>query len=399
MVAKSFSCDEQIIRRFLIYLFLALLAVCSFIPALDAQGVGAAIQGTVRDASGAIIPGAMITAINTETNLRRTGTSNESGLFSIPNLPPGKYRVQVSLSGFQTRVVENIELVVGQEFVLNTTLEVGGLAEQVTVASEIPLVDTSTAQVSGLVAEREVKDLPLNGRSFDNLISLNPVMVNSSAIKQTTSSSTGPGNYFSVAGRRPGENIFLWNGVEYPGGSNAISSTPGGVSGQLLGIEAVREFNIVPNMDAAEFGHRAGGQVAIVTQSGTNNFHGSAYEFLRNSALDSRNFFDHQLQPTDPRIPPFKRNQFGGSAGAPIQKDKTFVFVNYEGFRQAWDLPKVAIVPDAQARQGFLPCGISGLPCGSNAPGTEVRVPGFNPAVAPYFGLWPDPNGPELGGG
>src|SRR5437016_7738256 len=399
MVAKSFSCDEQIIRRFLIYLFLALLAVCSVIPALDAQGVGAAIQGTVRDTSGAIIPGAMITAINTETNLRRTGTSNESGLFSIPNLPPGKYRVQVSLSGFQTRVVENIELVVGQEFVLNTTLEVGGLAEQVTVASEIPLVDTSTAQVSGLVAEREVKDLPLNGRSFDNLISLNPVNVNSSAIKQTTSSSTGPGNYFSVAGRRPGENIFLWNGVEYPGGTSAISSTPGGVSGELLGIEAVREFNVVPNMDAAEFGHRAGGQVTIVTQSGTNTFHGSAYEFLRNSALDSRNFFDHQLQPTDPRIPPFKRNQFGGSAGAPIQKDKTFVFVNYEGFRQAWDLPKVAIVPDAQARQGFLPCGISGLPCGSNAPGTEVRVPGFNPAVAPYFGLWPDPNGPELGGG
>src|SRR5438876_7671458 len=222
MVAKSFSCDEQIIRRFQIYLFLAILAVCSFIPALDAQGVGAAIQGTVRDSSGAIIPGAMITANNTETNLRRTATSNEAGLFSIPDLPPGKYRVQVSPSGFQTRVVE-IELVVGQEFVLNAALQVGALTEQVTVTSEVPLVDTSTSQVSGLVAERQVKDLPLNGRSFDNLISLNPVMVNSSAIKQTTSSSSGPGNYFSVAGRRPGENIFLWNGVEYPGGTNAIS--------------------------------------------------------------------------------------------------------------------------------------------------------------------------------
>ncbi len=389
MVAKSFSCGEQIIRRFQIYLFLALLAVCSFIPALDAQGVGAAIQGTVRDASGAIIPGAMITAINTETNLRRTGTSNESGLFSIPNLPPGKYRVQVSLSGFQTRVVENIELVVGQEFVLNTTLEVGGLAEQVTVASEIPLVDTSTAQVSGLVAEREVKDLPLNGRSFDNLISLNPVMVNSSAIKQTTSSSTGPGNYFSVAGRRPGENIFLWNGVEYPGGTNAISSTPGGVSGQLLGIEAVREFNIVPNMDAAEFGHRAGGNVTIVTQSGTNNFHGSAYEFLRNSALDARNFFDRKARPDDPRIPPFRRNQFGGSAGGPIQKDKMFIFGNYEGFRQMWNLPKVAIVPDQQARKGLLP----------DANGVYQPVPDLNPAVLPYFALWPEPNGRNIGGG
>src|SRR2546426_2844039 len=269
MVAKSFSCDEQIIRRFQIYLFLAILAVCSFIPALDAQRVGAAIQGTVRDSTGAIIPGAMITAINTDTNLRRTATSNEAGLFSIPNLPPGKYRVQVSVPGFQTRVVENIELVVGQEFVLNAALQVGALAEQVTVTGEVPLVDTSTSQVSGLVAEREVKDLPLNGRSFDNLISLNPVMVNSSAMKQNTSSSTGPGNYFSVAGRRPGENIFSWNGVEYPGGTNAISSTPGGVSGQLLGIEAVREFNVVPHTDAGEVGHRAGGQVGIVTQTGT----------------------------------------------------------------------------------------------------------------------------------
>jgi hypothetical protein len=378
MAAKFFSC-----------VFFGLLAAASFLPSLHAQRVGATIQGTVHDPTGAVIPGVMITAISAETNLRRTATSNEAGLFSIPDLPPGKYRAQVSLPGFQTTVVENIELVVGQEFVLNTTLQVGGLAEQVTVASEVPLVDTSTAQVSGLVAERQVKDLPLNGRSFDNLISLNPVMVNSSAIKQNTSSSTGPGNYFSVAGRRPGENIFLWNGVEYPGGSNAISSTPGGVSGQLLGIEAVREFNIVPNMDAAEFGHRAGGQVGIVTQSGTNAFHGSAYEFLRNSALDARNFFDRQVRPTDPRIPPFRRNQFGGSAGGPIQKDKTFIFGNYEGFRQQWYLTKVAIVPDAQARQGMLP----------DANGVYRPVPDFNPAVVPYFALWPEPNGPNIGGG
>src|SRR5262249_34504597 len=301
----------------------------------------------------------------------------------------GKYRAEVSLPGFQTKVVENIELVVGQEFVLNTTLQVGGLAEQVTVASEIPLVDTSTAQVSGLVAERQVKDLPLNGPSVDNLMSLNPVMVNSSAIKQTTSSSSGPGNYFSVGGRRPGENIFLWNGVEYPGGTSAVSSTPGGVSGQLLGIEAVREFNIVPNMDAAEFGHRAGGQITIATQSGTNAFHGSAYEFLRNSALDARNFFDRQIRPTDPRIPSFRRNQFGVSAGGPIQKDKTFVFGNYEGFRQQWYLTKVAIVPELQARKGLLP----------DVNGVYQPVPDLNPAVLPYMALWPEPNGPSLGGG
>ena len=383
------SLEGETMARWLVCLFFVLLAVSFFIPALDAQRGAATISGTVRDTTGAVIPGAMILATNTETNLRRNATSNEAGVFSIPDLPPGKYRAQVTLSGFQTRVLENIELVVGQEFVLNATLQVGSLTSEVTVASEIPLVDTSTSQVSGLVAERDVKDLPLNGRSFDNLISLNPVMVNSSAMKQNVSSSTGPGNYFSVAGRRPGENIFLWNGVEYPGGTNAISSTPGGVSGQLLGIEAVREFNIVPNMDAAEFGHRAGGQISIVTQSGTNTFHGSGYEFLRNSALDARNFFDRQVRPTDPRIPPFRRNQFGGSAGGPIQKDKTFIFGNYEGFRQMWNLTKVAIVPDLRARQGLLP----------DANGVYQPVPDFNPAVLPYFALWPEPNGPNIGAG
>src|SRR5436190_13319623 len=379
----------MVVKFFFACLVFALLATLVVSVPAHAQGVSATIQGTVRDSSGAVIPGVSITAIRTETNLRRAVISNEAGLFSIPDLPPGKYRAQVELPGFQTRVIENIELVIGQEFVLNPSLQVAGGAESVTVASEAQLVETSTAQVSGLVEERQVRDLPLNGRSFDNLISLNPVMVNSSAMKQNTSSSSGPGNYFSVAGRRPGENIFLWNGVEYPGGTNAISSTPGGVSGQLLGIEAVREFNIVPNMDAAEFGHRAGGQISIVTQSGTNNFHGSAYEFLRNSALDARNFFDRKARPDDPRIPPFRRNQFGGSAGGPIQKDKTFIFGNYEGFRQQWYLSKVAIVPDGQARQGLLP----------DANGVYQPVPDFNPAVLPYFALWPEPNGPNIGAG
>ena len=142
--------------------------------------------------------------------------------------------------------------------VLNTALKVGEITQQVEVTGEAPLVDTSTAQVAGLVAERQVKDLPLNGRSFDNLITLNPAAVNTSAVSPGASSSTGPGQYFSIGGRRPGENVFLWNGVEFPGGTTGESSTPGGVSGQLLGVDAVREFNVIPNIDSAEFGHRAG---------------------------------------------------------------------------------------------------------------------------------------------
>ena len=343
---------------------------------LHAQGMGSGIQGSVRDSSGAVIPGATIAVTSTETNLQRSVTSNSAGLFAVPDLSPGKYRVQVSMQGFQGYIREDIELVVGQQLVLNTILQVGNVAEQVTVTGEMALVDTSTAQVAGLVAERQVKDLPLNGRSFDNLITLNPGTVNTTAAVQGVSSSTGTGNYFSIGGRRPGENLFLWNGVEYPGGTSASSSTPGGISGQLLGIDAVREFNVTPNTDSAEFGHRAGGQVGVVTQSGSNVLHGSLFEFLRNDKLDARNFFDRGS------IPPFKRNQFGGSGGGPIKKDKTFVFGNYEGFRQRLGLSRVAIVPDAQTRQGLLPNATTGV---------YEPVVGFNPAVKPYFGLWPDP--------
>ena len=350
-------------------------------PNLHAQTMAATIQGTVTDATGAVVPGATVTATNQENGLQRTTTSSGTGSFSMPNLPPGQYRVQVSAPGFQTAVRDNLSLILGQQLVLNTSLTIGEITQQVTVTEEAPLVNTTTAQVAGLVGEREVKDLPLNGRSFDNLIALNPGMVNTTAIKQGASSSTGSGNYFSIGGRRDGENLFLWNGVEYPGGTTASSSTPGGVSGQLLGIDAVREFNVVPNIDSAEHGHRAGGQVNVITHSGTNAFHGSVFEFLRNNKLDARNFFDRAEAPLPTPVPPFKRNQFGGSAGGPIIKDKTFVFGNYEGFRQRLGLSSLAIVPSAETRRGLFP----------NADGVYVPFEGLNPAVLPYFALWPEP--------
>jgi hypothetical protein len=380
MGAEIHSVQGKAVRLLLQGLFCLFTVAMLSGPTLYAQTMAATIQGTVTDATGAVVPGASITATNLETGLQRSTTSSGAGLYSMPNLPPGRYRVQMSAPGFQSSVRENVELVVGQQLVLNTSLQIGEITQQVTVTEEAPLVDTTTAQIAGLVAERQVKDLPLNGRSFDNLITLNPAAVNTKAITQGVSSSTGSGNYFSIGGRRPGENIFLWNGVEYPGGTTAESSTPGGISGQMLGIDAVREFNVVPIIDSAEFGHRAGGTIGIVTQSGTNALHGSVFEFLRNNVLDARNFFD-----AGP-IPPFKRNQFGGAAGGPIIKDKTFIFGNYEGFRQRLGLSSVAIVPNLQARQGLLP----------NAQGVYQPVEGFNPAVVPYFALWPAPNGPEI---
>lgn len=351
---------------------------------LSAQGAAAAIQGTVTDSSKAVIPGATITATNMETNLERKVTSNSSGLYQIPNLPPGKYRVQITMAGFQASVWENVDLVVGQQLILNPALQIGEITQQVTVTGEVPVVNTSVAQISGLVGERQIKDLPLNGRSFDNLITLNPGTVNTTVIKGGqggASGGAGAGSFFSVGGRRPSSNLFLLNGMEYPGAAGSEMGTqPGGLSGQLLGIEAVREFNVVTTIDSAEYGHHAGGQISVVTMSGTNAFHGSLFEFLRNSSLDARNFFDAG------EIPPFRRNQFGGSAGGPIQKDKTFVFGSYEGFRQRLGASRVAVVPDQQMRQGLLP----------NAQGVYQPVAGFNPAVRPYFDLWPEPNGPEL---
>src|SRR6202042_240119 len=161
-------------------------------------------------------------------------------------------------------------------------------------------------------------------------------------------SNSSPGNMFAVAGHRPQDNLFLLNGVEYTGASE-INVTPGGTSGQLLGVDAGREFNVVTDTYGAACGKRPGAQVSIVTASGTNQLHGSAYEFLRNSALDARNFFDQGS------IPQFQRNEFGGALGGPIRKDKLFLFGNYEGFRQNLGLSDVTLVPDAAARTGYLP--------------------------------------------
>ena len=181
-----------------------------------------------------------------------------------------------------------------------------------TVDEEIPVVNTTTSSVSGLVGEREVKDLPLNGRSFDNLITLNPGVINYGLKSANTSTSNG--NTFSVAGRRPMDNLVLLNGIEYTG-SSQLAITPGGVSGDLLGIDAVREFNVLTDTYGAEYGKRSGAQVSVVTQSGTNALHGTLFEFLRNSALDSRSFFAQTSF-----VPPFRQNQFGGALGGPLER-------------------------------------------------------------------------------
>src|SRR5216684_1400526 len=314
-----------------------------------AQGFTGAITGTVKDVSGAAIVGAAVTVKHLDTGLTRTVEADASGNYSVSSLPVGEYELTAEKMGFQREVRRGINLVVAQEAVVNLTLQVGSMVQQVTVTEDAPLVNTTMTQTSGLISEQQIKELPLNGRSFDQLLTLNTGTANVSSNRNPNQ----PGNLFSVAGRRPEENRFLMNGVDYVSASGGINAaSPNGSNGQVLGVDAVREFNVVEHTYGAEWGKRAGGQISIVTTSGTNQVHGDVFEYLRNSVLDARNFFD---RPIGLRIPPFKRNQFGGALGGPLKKDKLFLFGNYEGFRQRLGISSVSVVPDANARLGSLP--------------------------------------------
>ncbi|HWW82713.1 MAG TPA: carboxypeptidase-like regulatory domain-containing protein, partial [Vicinamibacterales bacterium] len=317
---------------------------------VDAQ-VSAAISGVVADASGAVVTGATITATNKETSTVRTTITDAAGRYQLLELDLGAYEVSFAKDGFKTSVRSGIHLVVGQSARLDVRLEVGGVTEQVTVNGEVSPVAATTTDISGLVGEQQIKDLPLNGRSYDLLTMLNPGVVNFTWEKTggIGISNSTTANMFSVSGQRPQQNLFLLNGVEFSGAAEN-NMTPGGASGQLLGIDAVRELNILRDSYGAEYGKKPGGQVTIVTQSGRNQLNGSLFEFFRDSAFDSPNYFDTGSSP-----PPFNRNQFGASMGGPIQKDKTFAFGSYEGFAQNLHQTSVAFVPDAQARLDAAP--------------------------------------------
>ena len=355
----------------------SLIALTFLLGDVHAQVTGS-VTGKVEDASGATISGASVTVRSLETGAVRKTTTDDNGDYIVVALPLGAQEVRVEKQGFKPAVRAGIDLQVGQQAVVNFHLEVGQFVQEVSVNEQTPVVNTTTSSVSGVVNESQVKDLPLNGRSFDNLITLNPGAINYSGMK-SANTSTSDGNTFTVDGRRTSENLFLLNGIEYTG-SSQLADTPGGASGQLLGIDAVREFNVLTDTYGAEYGKRSGAQVLVVTQSGSNELHGTLFEFLRNSDLDARNVMDKGA------VPPFRRNQFGGAAGGPLKKNRAFFFANYEGFRQVLALSSVSVVPDSQARQGLLP----------NASGVYTPVSGVNPTMLDYMQFWPAPNGGEL---
>src|SRR5215471_2281796 len=346
-------------RRRSWFVLLSLLFLSS-LPAI-AQ-VSANLSGRVTDQTGAAITGASVTAANVDTSFTRSTITDQAGRYQLIALPIGKYELRASKSGFAEQLRSGVSLVVGQDATADMSLRVGKVDEQVKVVGDVPVANTTTQDISGLVGEKEVKALPLNGRSYDLLLPLNPAVVNFTSQKTggTGVSNSTTGNNFAVSGNRPQQNLFLLNGVEFTGAAEN-NMQPGGPSGNLLGVDAVREFNVLRDSYGAEYGMHPGAQVTIVTQSGSNQWHGALYEFLRNNVLNARNYFD------GPSTPPFQRNQFGAALGGPIQKDKTFVFLNYEGYRQNLHQTSVAFVPSLASRAAAAP------------------------SVQPLLNLWPTP--------
>ena len=371
-------------------MLLAMLVVADLLlPQASAQ-VSAALSGTVFDQSGAAVGIASITVKSAELGFERTTATDTAGHYEVRSLPVGNYEVRVTKQGFRQEVRSGVHLVVGQDAVLGFQLQVGAVTEQVAVSEDAPIVSTTNADISGLVGAEQVKNLPLNGRSYDLLVTLNPGVVNFTSAKTggVGVSNSTVGNNFAVSGNRPQQNLFLLNGVEFSGAAEN-NTQPGGTSQQLLGVDAVREFNVLRNTYDVEYGKRPGAQVVIVTQNGSNQLHGSAYEFLRNNALDAPNYFDTGSAPG------FQRNQFGGSLAGAIQKDKTFGFTNFEGLLQRLHQTGVDLVPDNNARNGSLPCAIV-TPTPKPCPASGLVFV----KVSPLISAWPvaSPNAPDFGG-
>jgi len=339
------------------------------------QAGAGVISGTITDNSDAAIPAATVAITNTQTQVRTEVTTNSSGFYSVPNLLPGSYSVSASAAGFKTVVRSGITLTVGAEVSIDMELPVGAVTESITVKGEVPDIEQTHSSLDYTVNSTTVRELPLNGRDWTQLSLLQPGVstVDQSALAVSNQrANRGLGTQLAIGGNRPQQNNYRLDGISINDYSNG---GPGSILGVVLGVEAVQEFSVVTNNPPANYGRTSGGVINAVTRSGTDQFHGSGYEFLRNSDLDARNFFDPAT------IPAFRRNQFGADAGGPVVHNRTFIFGDYEGVRQTLGTTQVDVVPSLAARSGRLAGG-------------PVSV---NPNVQPYLALYPTPNGPVSG--
>ncbi len=344
----------------------AVLAMLSLAAAASAQGPTGSISGFVTDDTSAALPGATVTVRQAETAQTRVVISDGGGRYRVQALSPGRYDVAVELQGFRTAKYADLQLTVGQDLVINVQLKVGGIDEQVTVTGEAALVNMRQSSVAALVDEKQIRELPLNGRDFSQLTLLQAGVTASPSTQQQVD--RGMGTQVSIAGARPNQISYQLDGTD---ANTQGNGSPGSAAGGLLGVETVREFQVLVNNYSAEYGRSTGGIVTAVTRSGTNNLKGTLFEFNRNSRFDSKTFFDDP----DSDIPPLARNQFGGYLGGPLARDRTFFFGSYEGLRQNRGLTTIATVPSRATRAR-----------------TDI-----SPVTRPYLLLFPEPNGRETG--
>ncbi|MDP9050568.1 MAG: carboxypeptidase regulatory-like domain-containing protein [Acidobacteriota bacterium] len=336
------------------------------------QVSGGSVSGTIKDATQAVVPNASVSIENVDTGVKHEQTSNRDGEYVVPNLQPGNYTISCSAAGFSKAVLKGIAVGVGSELVIDLTMTLGQVTNTISVESTAPVVELSDTSVSQIVSGNTVRELPLNGRDWTLLATLQPGVAQIEAQPAVgvgnDRGNRGLGVQLAVGGNRPQANNYRLDGISISDYSNGAPGDPLGIT---LGVDAIKEFSVITNDAPASYGRTSGGIVNATTRSGTNKFHGSAYEFVRNSALDARNYFD------GPTIPSFSRNQFGGTAGGPVVKDKTFIFGDYEGIRQNLGLTAVSTVLSPNARNGVLVGGTVAI----------------DPTAKKYLAFYPSANG------
>ncbi len=362
--------------------FLMLCALLAgFLPAHrgNAQLTGATLSGQVTDVQRAVIPGASLVIRNLGTDIGRTVTSNGSGIYTVSDLQPGLYSVTATANGFSTFIERNVQLNVGTTRNLDVILIIGAASENITVIAGAADVETDTSVVSATVGQKRIVELPLNGRDWTQLATLQPGVINVRTQASVTNissnrASRGYGNALSANGHSPYENTYRIDGINENDYSNGAPGSPAGVN---LGVDAIQEFSVVTTAYTAEYGRTSGAVINAVTRSGTNNLHGTAYFFDRDKIFDAKNAFDNPALP----IPSFRRVQYGAALGGPIRKDHVFAFGNYEALRQAQSLNLNSIVPSATLRNGQVFTSATAF--------NNVAV---NPTSALLLALYPLPN-------
>lgn len=371
-------------RRTLPHLFLGLLALLFAASSAFGQSGSATLQGTVTDPSGAVVANAKIQIVAQLTGVARSILTNAAGAYAAPNLNPGRYRLTCSAPGFSTVVQNDITLTVGVTRALDISLALSASDTTVTVNSASNQVNTADTSIQGVVDGKQTRDLPLNGRDWTTLATLNTGVSQiltqfAGAATSTTRLSRGLGAQLTIGGNRPQQNSYRLDGIDV---NDYANGGPGSVSGATLGVDAVQEFSVIASDAPAQYGRMSGGVINSITRQGSNQLHGSVYDFVRNSVFDDRGYFD----PVGQGEPSFRRNQFGATLGGPIRHDKTFFFANYEGFRQAQGVTLQSTVLSPNARKGLVTC-TSGATCQNGL--QQIKI---DPAVQPFLAIFPLPN-------